>query len=172
MPNLWTKTTQIIYEAFKGPRTVDVEFNGKYDEIKMIVQQIKNISLTIKSFPQKLNGFKDLCNEICQNLIKPFPNDNIFYPTISEIIKAHKEMINCYQEYSNTLGNLSGATSEWQKIFGEVKANLKKREETRKVHDHYDQKMESLINEKYKKKESNQEETDEEIQKFDRVSKT
>ena len=90
MPNLWTKTTQIIYEAFKGPRTVDVEFNGKYDEIKMIVQQIKNISLTIKSFPQKLNGFKDLCNEICQNLIKPFPNDNIFYPTISEIIKAHK----------------------------------------------------------------------------------
>jgi hypothetical protein len=32
--------------------------------------------------------------------------------------------------------------------------------------------MENLINEKYKKKESNQEETDEEIQKFDRVSKT
>ena len=81
-------------------------------------------------------------------------------------------MINCYQECSNTLGNLSGATSEWQKIFGEVKANLKKREEARKVHDHYDQKMENLINEKYKKKESNQEETDEEIQKFDRVSKT
>ena len=172
MLNLLNKTTQIIYEAFKGPRTVDVEFNGKYDEIKMIVQQIKNISLTIKSFPQKLNGFKDLCNEICQNLIKPFPNDNIFYPTISEIIKAHKEMINCYQECSNILGNLSGATSEWQKIFGEVKANLKKREEARKVHDHYDQKMENLINEKYKKKESNQEETDEEIQKFDRVSKT
>ena len=172
MPNLWTKTTQIIYEAFKGPRTVDVEFNGKYDEIKMIVQQIKNISLTIKSFPQKLNGFKDLCNEICQNLIKPFPNDNIFYPTISEIIKAHKEMINCYQECSNILGNLSGATKKKKKIFGEVKANLKKREEARKVHDHYDQKMENLVNEKYKKKESNQEETDEEIQKFDRVSKT
>jgi hypothetical protein len=138
----------------------------------MIVQQIKNISLTIKSFPQKLNGFKDLCTEICQHLIKPFPNDSIFYPTISEIIKAHKEMINCYQECSNTLGNLSGATSEWQKIFGEVKENLKKREEARKVHDHYDQKMEGLINEKYKKKENNQEETDEEIQKFDRVSKT
>lgn len=171
MPNLWTKTTQIIYEAFKGPRTVDIEFNGKYEEIKLIVQQIKNISLTIKSFPQKLNGFKEFCTEICQHLIKPYPNDNIFYPQISAIVSAHKEMINCYQDCSNVLGNLSGATSEWQKIFSEVKINLKKREEARKVHDHYDQKMEELINEKYKKMQNNQEETEEEIQKFDRVSK-
>ena len=170
MPNLWTKTTQIIYEAFKGPRTVDIEFNGKYEEIKLMVLQIKNISLTIKSFPQKLLGFKDLCTEVCQHLIKPYPNDSIYYPQINAIISAHKEMINCYQECSNTLSNLSGTTSEWQKIFAEVKANLKKREEARKVHDHYDEKMEKLINEKHKKMENKEEETDEEIQKFDRVS--
>ena len=36
MPNLWTKTTQMIYEAFKGPRTIDIEFNGKYEEIKIL----------------------------------------------------------------------------------------------------------------------------------------
>jgi hypothetical protein len=170
MPNLWTKTTQIIYEAFKGPRTVDIEFNGKYEEIKLMVLQIKNISLTIKSFPQKLLGFKDLCTEVCQHLIKPYPNDSIYYPQINAIILAHKEMINCYQECSNTLSNLSGTTSEWQKIFAEVKTNLKKREEARKVHDHYDEKMEKLINEKHKKMENKEEETDEEIQKFDRVS--
>ena len=134
MPNLWTKTTQIIYEAFKGPRTVDMEFNGKYEEIKLIVSQIKNISVTIKSFPQKLMGFKDLCTEICQHLIKPYPNDNIFYPQINAIILAHKDMINCYQECSTTLNNLSGATSEWQKLFSEVKEKLKQREEARKVH--------------------------------------
>jgi len=38
----------MIYEAFKGPRTVDIEFNGKYEEIKLIVSQIKNISVTVK----------------------------------------------------------------------------------------------------------------------------
>ena len=171
MPNLWTKTTQLIYEAFKGPRTVDIEFNGKYEEIKLMIGQIKNISITIKSFPQKLMGFKELCSEICQHLVKPYPSDNIFYPQISEIISAHKEMINCYQECSNVLGNLSGATAEWQKFFTEVKTNLKKREELRKIHDHYDAKMENLINVKYKKMQTNEEETDEEIQKFDRVSK-
>ena len=170
MPNFWSKTTQLIYEAFKGPRTVDIEFNGKYDEVKMIVLQIKNISLTIKSFPQKLAGFKDFCTEICQHLIKPYPTDNIFYPQINSIISAHQDMIKCYQECSNTLGNLSGATTEWQKIFSEVKGNLKKREEARKVHDHYEQKMEGLINNKYKKMQNKQEETEEEIQKFDRVS--
>ena len=170
MPNLWTKTTQIIYEAFKGPRTVDIEFNGKYEEIKLMVLHIKNISQTIKSFPQKLMGFRDLCTEIIQHLIKPYPNDSIYYPQINAIISAHKDMINCYQECSNVLGNLTGATAEWQKIFAEVKANLKKREEARKIHDHYDQKMENLINNKYKKMQNKEEETEEEIQKFDRVS--
>ena len=142
MPNLWTKTTQIIYEAFKGPRTVDIEFNGKYEEIKLL----------------------------CQHLIKPYPNDSIYFPQINSIIQAHKEMINCYQECSTALGNLSGATSEWHKIFTEVKTNLKKREEARKIHDHYDQKMENLINNKYKKMQNKEEETEEEIKKFDRVS--
>ena len=170
MPNLWTKTMQMIYEAFKGPRTVDIEFNGKYEEIKLMVSQIKNISLTIKSFPEKLNGFKQLCTEICLHLIKPYTNDNIYFPQINAIVSAHKDMIKCYQECANTLGNLSGSTEQWHKTFTDVKLFLKKREEARKIHDHYDEKMEKLIEEKYKKMQNNQEETEEEIQKFDRVS--
>ena len=170
MPNIWTKTTQLIYEAFKGPRTVDIEFNGKDEEIKLIVLHIKNISLTIKSFPQKLLRFKELCTEICQHLIKPYPNDSIYYPQINAIISAHKDMINCYQECSNTLSNLSSATSEWQKIFAEVKANLKKEKNLEKYMITMMKKW-KLINDKYKKMQNNEKETDEEIQKFDRVSK-
>jgi non-homologous end joining protein Ku len=79
-------------------------------------------------------------------------------------------MINCYQECSNILGKLTGSTEEWHKTFNEVKSNLKKREEARKIHDHYEEKMEKLIEEKHKKMENNQEETNEEIQKYDRVS--
>ena len=171
MPNFWTRTTQLIYEAFKGPRTVDTEYNAKYEEVKLFLQQIKNISLTIKSFPQKLNGFKELCNELCDNLLKPYPNDNIYYPQINSIVSAHKDMISTYQECSNILGNLISTTDEWQKLFAEAKVNLKKREEARKVHDHYEQKLEDLIKEKHRKLENNQEETEEEIQKFERVSK-
>ena len=169
MPNFWTKTTQMIYEAFKGPRTIDIDFNGKYEEIKIMVSQIKNISVTIKSFPEKLNGFKQLCTEICQNLIKPYPNDCIYFSQINSITSAHQEMIKCYDECSAILGKLSGSTEEWHKTFNDVKINLKKREEARKIHDHYDEKMEKLIEEKHKKMENNQEETEEEIQKFDRV---
>ena len=145
MPNLWTKTTQMIYEAFKGPRTVDIEFNGKYEEIKIMVSQIKNISLTIKSFPEKLNGFKQLCTEICQHLIKPYSNDSIYFSQINSITSAHKDMIKCYDECSAILGKLSGSTEEWHKTFNDVKLNLKKREEARKIHDHYDEKLEKLI---------------------------
>ena len=168
MPNLWTKTTQMIYEAFKGPRTIDIEFNGKYEEIKIMVSQIKNISLTIKSFPEKLNGFKQLCTELCQHLLKPYPNDCIYFSQINSITTAHQDMIKCYDECATILGKLSGSTEEWHKTFNDVKINLKKREEARKIHDHYDEKLEKLIEEKHKKMENNQEETEEEILKFDR----
>jgi hypothetical protein len=77
-------------------------------------------------------------------------------------------MIKCYDECSAILGKLSGSTEEWHKTFSDVKQNLKKREEARKIHDHYDEKMEKLIEEKHKKMENNEEETEEEIQKFDR----
>ena len=162
---------QMIYEAFKGPRTVDLEFNGKYEEIKLIVSQIKNISVTIKSFPDKLNGFKQLCTEICQHLIKPYPNDCLYFSQISAIISAHKDMIKCYDECADTLGKLTGSTEEWHKTFNELKLYLKKREEARKIYDHYEEKLEKLIEDKHKKMENHQEETAEEIQKFDRVSK-
>jgi len=34
MPNFWTNTTQFLYETFKGPRTKDIEFELKYEQIK------------------------------------------------------------------------------------------------------------------------------------------
>ena len=85
------------------------------------------------------------------------------------ITSAHKDMIKCYQECSDILGKLTGSTEEWHKTFSELKIFLKKREEARKIHDHYDEKMEKLIEEKHKKMENHEEETEEEIQKFDRV---
>ena len=171
MPNLWSKTYQAIYEAFKGPRTVDIEFNGKVAELKLIVQHIKNITLTIKSFPQKLQGFKDFCSEICKNLLKPYPNNVSYFEQVSKISEAHEKMIQCYQNCAQTLGNLTAATAEWSKLFAEVKSMTKQREEARKVHDHYEEKMEELIKAKYEKNKSGQQESNEEIQKFDRVRK-
>ena len=171
MPNLWTKTYQAIYEAFKGPRTVDIEFNGKVAELKLIVQHIKNITLTIKSFPQKLQGFKDFCSQICQHLLKPYPNNVSYFQQITKISDAHEKMLQCYTNCSQTLGNLTAATSEWAKLFSEVKTMTKKREEARKVHDHYEEKMEELLKIRYDKNKNGQTESNDEIQKFDRVRK-
>lgn len=170
MPNFWTKTTQSLYEAFKGPRTVDTEYNNKVAELKGIVNQMKLISNTVKSFPQKLLGFKDFCSDICQNTLRCYPSEIIYHETITEIAEAHKKMIEKYQSCSQVLGGLSIASTEWNKIFTEVKDCIKKREEARKIHDHYDKKMEGLVQERNEKLDKNQNETNEEIKKFDRVS--
>ena len=41
MPNLWTQTTQAIYELFNGPRTVDKEFEEKNSELKRKIKELE-----------------------------------------------------------------------------------------------------------------------------------
>jgi hypothetical protein len=46
MPNLWSHTYQRVVEAFSGPRTKDIEFEAKIEEMKILeraIQQIKSI---------------------------------------------------------------------------------------------------------------------------------
>jgi hypothetical protein len=51
MPNFFSNATQTIYEKFKGPRTVDLEFDAKYEQVKIFEKNsnnLKNIFVNIQ----------------------------------------------------------------------------------------------------------------------------
>ena len=50
MPNLWTNTTQKVYEVFYGPRTRDTEFDIKVDEMKMHEKSFLGIKAILFNF--------------------------------------------------------------------------------------------------------------------------
>ena len=56
MPNFWTNTTQILYEKFKGPRTKDLEFEAKYDQVKGFEKQSSNLKHLFLNFTKNTLG--------------------------------------------------------------------------------------------------------------------
>lgn len=170
MPNFWTTTTQAIYEAFNGPRTVDVEFDTKVKELKKVVKEMKEINGILRSLPARLEPFRGFCNGVCKALTNGYPKECNYSQVIKSIVDEHAEMEKKYFTLKEDISKIKSASNTWQNLFKEVNEQLDKRETARKTYDHYDEKLEDLVKERNKKMDKGKDETHEEMQKFDRVS--
>jgi hypothetical protein len=56
MPNLWTTTSQRIYEAFNGPRARDLEYDAKIDEVRKVQQGILQMKAIFRNFQGNTQG--------------------------------------------------------------------------------------------------------------------
>lgn len=43
MPNFFSNATQMIYEKFNGPRTKDLEYDAKYEQVKIFEKNSYNL---------------------------------------------------------------------------------------------------------------------------------
>jgi hypothetical protein len=168
MPNKWTKATQAIYEFFNGPRTVDTEFNLKVEELNSIMNSMKIITSIIKNFPNQTMGLKNFCQSIYNNLTECYKGNSIYIPLIIDICDSHKKIETAYLNLCENITKIENGNLEWKKKFTEVQNSLINREETRKVYDHYDEKMEKLVKERNNKLSKGENEDIKDIEKFDR----
>ena len=58
MTNTFNKITQSIYEAFKGPRTKDYEFEKMAQEYQISKERMLSMKSIIDNYPEKLEGYK------------------------------------------------------------------------------------------------------------------
>lgn len=151
MPNFWTKTTQKIDEAFKGPRTIDIEFDSLIKEMNDVEKGMiifKQLLINIKSIS---TSYKLYFSNIAEALLNIYSKYSPFYNLIENILEIHKQLeIRC-DLYTQSIMRLLPKTTEWSNFFHQVKHPLENREKARKVYDHYDAKMESLYRHNNKK---------------------
>lgn len=151
MPNFWTKTTQYFDEAFKGPRTIDIEFDGLIKEMNDIEKGmaiLKQVLAQSKSFS---SAFKTYFNHISDALRNIFNKNSPFYSIIENILDVHRQLeIRC-DVYTQVMMRLLPKTTEWNNFFQQTKQHLDNREKARKEFDHYDSKMEAMYRNKSKK---------------------
>jgi len=56
MPNFWTNATRIVYETFKGPRTKDLEFESKYEQVKGFEKHSNHLKSLFLNFQKNTLG--------------------------------------------------------------------------------------------------------------------
>lgn len=152
MPNFWNKTAQFFDEAFNGPRTKDVEFDLLTKEILVIENGVMALKQILENFLDYSLNFKKLFYDISLSIPKIYNNTSPFYSLGKGISDSHIQMEKLFDSYSTNVIRLIKKTTEWSALFTQAKSQIEKREENRKIYDHYDEKLEKIFKNKKKDK--------------------
>lgn len=169
MPNIFTKFTQTLSEAFSGPRTKDTEYIKKVEECEKIEKAIFELKETLKKYNSLTKGIKQVNSEL-KNSIKVIYGDSHFHPVFEVINDLRDSMNTYYDDLVSSLNNSIAKSSEWLTGFTSVKSCIEQREKLRKVFDHYDEKLESIVAKRQERSRRGEIETSKEMAYYERVS--
>ena len=151
MKSQLNKVTHEIYEAFKGPRTKDFEYDKMFQEYTLCKGHIISLKSLLDSYPSKLEGYKTSIDKLISNCEIIFEGDNsMYHKFITDVAIAHKNLNEKLMNMFQRIENLKGETEKWTKNCSTVDKIISFREEKKKTFDHYDEKLGNLYEERQK----------------------
>jgi hypothetical protein len=169
MPNFWTKATQKITETLSGPRTKDPEFEAIIKDMWMTekgLNTIRNVFQNISNFTASL---KNSSIELTNSLKLIYEKDSPYMPFAALTFQINEEMVRYADEFNNRLMKIYAETNRWNFLFNELKGKICKREESRKIYDHYEEKMDKMVKQRSEKIRRNIMETPKDYEFYKRV---
>ena len=149
MPNFWSKAGQFISEKISGSRTQDEDFLKACEKMKNTEKGLSSLKTVLQNFLSYSENFKKYFSDF-NSSIKLIYMDSPFYNFTEEITCKHQIIQAEFEEMNKQMNILFSKTSEWSIIFESAKEQIIKREEKRKVYDHYEGKL-AKINKSNKK---------------------
>ena len=149
MPNFWSKAGQFISEKISGSRTQDEDFLKACEKMKNTEKGLAALKNVLQNFLSYSESFKKYFSDF-NSSIKLIYMDSPFYNFTEEITCKHQIIQAELEDLNKKMNILYSKTSEWSIIFDSAKEQIDKREEKRKVYDHYEGKL-SKINKSNKK---------------------
>ena len=140
MTNQFNKYSQIIKEAFKGPRTVDYDYEKAIQEYNIGKERMLSLKNMIDSFPSKLENYKLALDLLVDNFASIFDREQgEYFNFMTNVMKAHKtlseQLLNAFKRFeklNDTLQNIPNteqgardAAEAFTRIF-EVPENVNK----------------------------------------------
>ena len=151
MKNTFNKVTQSIFEAFKGPRTKDFEFEKMAQEYQICKERMLNLKNLIDSYPSQLEVFQASINSLIENFENIFNKEQEgYFQFMSNVTSAHKALNNKLLTMHLKLEKLQSLMAKLTEHCTAVDGKLALREEKRKTFDHYDEKMAEISEDRYK----------------------
>jgi hypothetical protein len=154
MPNIWSRANRKIYEAFKGPRTVDTDFNKKVNLIKEEEKYYDNIQLILNRLHISAETNKQHLLDINLFLMNCYDSNTYYWPKMNDIINTQKELEKLYDNYLENINRITSLSKNLSVGLNQIKENILERDRLRFIHDHYDEKMEKYFRERKKRLET------------------
>jgi hypothetical protein len=111
-----------------------------------------------------------LCSEIYSNFSSIYDESSPYWPLIREIIVVYEESEKLYDNLAEKVVEIEKIGSAWDFQYKDALIKISKREELRRVYDHYDQKMQKLNKKREDKIAKGEIEGEKEIELYQRVS--
>ena len=93
MKNNFNKLTQSLFEAFKGPRTKDFEFEKISQEYQVYKERMLSLKNVIDSYPLRLEGYKLTLDTLISNFESIFDkNQGNYFQFMTNVVGAHKAL--------------------------------------------------------------------------------
>ena len=151
MTNTFNKITQSVYEAFKGPRTKDYEFEKMAQEYQISKDRMLSMKSIIDNYPEKLEGYKFTIETLISHFESIFSKDQEqYFQFMTNVTGAHKALVDKLLKMFTKIGQLQTSMNKWTEHCTSVDGKLEVREEKRKTFDHYDEKMAEMLEERNK----------------------
>ena len=151
MKNTFNKLTQSLFEAFKGPRTKDFEYEKLAEDYKACKGRMLSLKSLIDNYPARLDGYKTTLDNLISILETIFDKEQGgYFQFMSNVVGAHKALNEKLLNMFSRMDNLKANMSKWTENCESVDSKLALREEKRKTFDHYDEKMAELLDERNK----------------------
>ena len=170
MPNLWSVAKQNICEFFIGPRTKDVEFDKKVEELKKVNRSISELQNFYNNFHQNTKEYVTFNMDISHRLINVYESESIYSKTIDKIIDVHHQARLRYHDLIVGTNSIKEVGLFWDKNYLEVWNIIEKRDQARKAYDHYEQKLEILMNKRSSRLSNGEVETLQESEYYENVN--
>lgn len=110
-----------IAEAFSGPRTKDVEFDQKVEDMKMVEKSILGFKHLIQNYVSYTSGIKSFCRDFYNSNRIIYDKTTSFGAIGNDVCECHIQVEKAYEELVASVSELNLATTQWTNMFSQAK---------------------------------------------------
>ena len=130
MKNTFNKLTQSLFEAFKGPRTKDFEFEKMLQEYNICKNRMLSLKSLIDSYPARLEGYQTTIHLLIENFETIFDKEQgNYYQFMTNVVGAHKALNEKLLNMFSRIENLKISINKWTENSTSVDEKINLREE-------------------------------------------
>lgn len=151
-------------------RKQEEDFEKLVQKMRTIETGMSNFRKYMQSIGKSLEAISSLYTQFSSVFPQFYESSSAYGDICKDLTEAHQDINKILLGFNACLNKLLSRTSEWNSLFTQIKKELNEREEKKKNYDHYESKIEKIMEAYEKKKKLDQEKYERNEEKFKKAA--